>query len=143
MIGCLLLVAPSVVVHPLPCNHTCVGVFTTPVRSLSPAVADYPTSHPHAAPPGVVTEEIVEFDDEAVARQFDVLQLAVYHRRGATGFEESKELSLSVGSLVAGRYRVLDYLGSAAFSNAVQAADLKTGGLVCLKIVKVRERGNG
>lgn len=88
---------------------------------------------------GVVTERVhvVDYDEEAVARQFDVLQLAVYHRRGATGFEESKDLLLSVGSLVAGRYQVLDYLGSAAFSNAVQAADLKTGGLVCLKIVKV------
>ena len=34
--------------------------------------------------------------------------------------------------------QVVDFLGSAAFSKAVQAIDLKTGGLVCLKIVKVR-----
>ena len=33
--------------------------------------------------------------------------------------------------------QVVDFLGSAAFSKAVQAIDLKTGGLVCLKIVKV------
>ena len=31
-----------------------------------------------------------------------------------------------------------DFLGSAAFSQAVQALDIKTGGLVCLKIIKVR-----
>lgn len=32
---------------------------------------------------------------------------------------------------------VMDFLGSAAFSKAVQALDIKTGMLVCLKIVKV------
>jgi serine/threonine protein kinase len=32
--------------------------------------------------------------------------------------------------------QILDFLGSAAFSRAVQALDLKTGMLVCLKIIK-------
>ena len=31
----------------------------------------------------------------------------------------------------------MDFLGSAAFSKAVQALDVKTGMLVCLKIIKV------
>lgn len=31
----------------------------------------------------------------------------------------------------------MDFLGSAAFSKAVQALDIKTGMLVCLKIIKV------
>jgi dual specificity tyrosine-phosphorylation-regulated kinase 2/3/4 len=31
----------------------------------------------------------------------------------------------------------MDFLGSAAFSRAVQALDIKTGQLVCLKIIKV------
>lgn len=31
----------------------------------------------------------------------------------------------------------MDFLGSAAFSRAVQALDVKTGTLVCLKIIKV------
>lgn len=30
----------------------------------------------------------------------------------------------------------MDFLGSAAFSQAVQALDTATGGLVCLKIIK-------
>ena len=34
--------------------------------------------------------------------------------------------------------QVTDFLGSAAFSQAVQALDIKTGMLVCLKIIKVR-----
>jgi dual specificity tyrosine-phosphorylation-regulated kinase 2/3/4 len=32
--------------------------------------------------------------------------------------------------------QILDLLGQAAFSRAVQALDLKTGALVCLKVVK-------
>ncbi len=32
--------------------------------------------------------------------------------------------------------QVMDFLGSAAFSKAVQALDVKTGRLVCLKIIK-------
>ncbi len=35
-------------------------------------------------------------------------------------------------------FQVMDFLGSAAFSKAVQALDTKTGMLVCLKIIKVR-----
>ncbi len=38
--------------------------------------------------------------------------------------------------------QVMDFLGSAAFSKAVQALDIKTGMLVCLKIVKVRQLTN-
>ena len=34
-------------------------------------------------------------------------------------------------------YQVMDFLGAAAFSRAVQALDVKTNTLVCLKIVKV------
>ncbi len=30
----------------------------------------------------------------------------------------------------------MDFLGSAAFSQAVQALDIATGGLVCVKIIK-------
>jgi serine/threonine protein kinase len=33
-------------------------------------------------------------------------------------------------------WQVMDFLGSAAFSKAVQALDIKTGRLVCLKIIK-------
>lgn len=37
--------------------------------------------------------------------------------------------------------QVMDFLGSAAFSKAVQALDTKTGQYVCLKIVKVSASG--
>ena len=42
-----------------------------------------------------------------------------------------------MNDLIAGRYQVMDFLGAAAFSRAVQALDVKTNMLVCLKIVKV------
>lgn len=38
--------------------------------------------------------------------------------------------------MVAGRYHVTEYLGSAAFSKAIQAHDLQTGMDVCMKIIK-------
>jgi len=37
---------------------------------------------------------------------------------------------------VAGRYQILEFLDSAAFSKAIRAVDLHTGGEVCMKIIK-------
>lgn len=53
-----------------------------------------------------------------------------------TGFEESKDLPIVLNTVLAGRYYVTEYLGSAAFSKVVQAHDLQTGIDVCLKIIK-------
>ena len=39
--------------------------------------------------------------------------------------------------------QVMDFLGSAAFSQAVQALDVATGALVCLKIIKNNKVGLG
>jgi serine/threonine protein kinase len=39
-------------------------------------------------------------------------------------------------AIIAGRYQILEYLGSAAFSRAVQCVDLKNGQLVCVKIIR-------
>ncbi len=58
-------------------------------------------------------------------------------RRCRTGFEETKDFPIRMNDLIAGRYQVMDFLGSAAFSRAIQALDVKTGMLVCLKIIKV------
>ena len=53
-----------------------------------------------------------------------------------TGFEESKEFPIVMHTVVAGRYYITEYLGSAAFSKVVQAHDILTGVDVCLKIIK-------
>lgn len=49
----------------------------------------------------------------------------------------AQDFPIRMNDLIAGRYQVVDFLGSAAFSRAVQALDIKTNQLVCLKIVKV------
>ncbi|XP_026415454.1 serine/threonine-protein kinase ppk15-like isoform X2 [Papaver somniferum] len=53
-----------------------------------------------------------------------------------TGFEENKDMPIVLNSVIAGRYYVTEYLGSAAFSKVIQAHDLQTGIDVCLKIIK-------
>lgn len=55
---------------------------------------------------------------------------------GRTGFEENKEFPILLNTMLAGRYYLTEYLGSAAFSKVVEAQDLFTGMHVCLKIVK-------
>jgi len=60
----------------------------------------------------------------------------VVHERARTGFEENKNFPIRLHSLIASRYQVKEYLGSAAFSKAVQCLDLHTGEMVCIKIIK-------
>ncbi|PWA70159.1 myc-type, basic helix-loop-helix (bHLH) domain-containing protein [Artemisia annua] len=44
-----------------------------------------------------------------------------------TGCKEDKNFNVVLNSVIAGRYHVTEYLGSAAFSKAIQAHDLHTG----------------
>ena len=53
-------------------------------------------------------------------------------------YPPAQDFPIRMNDLIAGRYQVMDFLGAAAFSRAVQALDIKTNTLVCLKIVKVR-----
>ncbi|KAM6582456.1 hypothetical protein CsatB_009458 [Cannabis sativa] len=68
--------------------------------------------------------------------EYEVFDLRIIHRKNRTGFEENKELPIVLNAVIAGRYYVTEYLGSAAFSRVVQAHDLHTGVDVCLKIIK-------
>lgn len=68
--------------------------------------------------------------------EFETFDLQIVHRRNRTGFEENKNYHVALNSVIAGHYHVIERLGSAAFSNAVQARDLHTGMDVCLKIIK-------
>ena len=67
---------------------------------------------------------------------FDCFKLKVIYDRERTGFEETKEFPIVINQVIAGRYQVLQYLGSAAFSKAVQAIDLTTQEFVCMKIIE-------
>ena len=64
------------------------------------------------------------------------LRLPVIYQASKTGFESSKEFDSTPGTIVAGRYRILGFLGAAAFSKCVKAVELETGREVCLKIIK-------
>ncbi|KAL2926903.1 putative serine/threonine-protein kinase dyrk2 [Bienertia sinuspersici] len=68
--------------------------------------------------------------------EYEVFNLRIIHRKDRTGFEESKEFPIVLHTVIAGRYYITEYLGSAAFSKVVQAHDIQTGVDVCLKIIK-------
>mmetsp|Transcript_23450 Transcript_23450/g.54649 ORF Transcript_23450/g.54649 Transcript_23450/m.54649 type:complete len:764 (+) Transcript_23450:110-2401(+) len=67
---------------------------------------------------------------------YDSFNLRVVFERDKTGFEESKEFPIRMNTVIGARYQILEYLGSAAFSRAVQCLDLETNKLVCMKIIK-------
>eukprot|EP00440_Ansanella_granifera_P001389 gb/GFBE01001497.1/.p1 GENE.gb/GFBE01001497.1/~~gb/GFBE01001497.1/.p1 ORF type:complete len:758 (+),score=187.46 gb/GFBE01001497.1/:1-2274(+) len=67
---------------------------------------------------------------------FDSFNLRVVFERDKTGFEESKEFPIRTNTVVAARYQIIEYLGSAAFSRAVQCLDLANNKMVCMKIIK-------
>ncbi|CAL0307589.1 unnamed protein product [Lupinus luteus] len=68
--------------------------------------------------------------------EHEVFDLRIIHRKNRTGYEENKEMPIALNTIIAGRYYVTEYLGSAAFSRVVQAFDLQKGIDVCLKIIK-------
>lgn len=84
--------------------------------------------------------EDINTDDELLKyiqqEEYEVFELRIVHRKNRTGFEENKEVPIVLNTVMAGRYYVTEYLGSAAFSRVVQAHDLHTGMDVCLKIIK-------
>ncbi|WJX71931.1 hypothetical protein P8452_55869 [Trifolium repens] len=73
---------------------------------------------------------------KAQEEEFETFNLKIVHRKNRTGFEEDKNFHVVLNSVIAGRYHVTEYLGSAAFSKAIQAHDLHTGVDVCIKIIK-------
>ncbi|KAK8508286.1 hypothetical protein V6N13_055734 [Hibiscus sabdariffa] len=82
---------------------------------------------------GDATDELQMYSNED---EYEVFDLRIIHRKNRTGFEENKDPPIVLNSIIAGRYYVTEYLGSAAFSKVVQAHDLLMGIDVCLKIIK-------
>ncbi|KAG9394759.1 Protein kinase domain [Carpediemonas membranifera] len=68
--------------------------------------------------------------------ELGAIDLRVVYEVDRTGFEESREYQIVAGDRIAGRYEVIEYLGSAAFSRAVQCFDHVTKKHVCVKIIK-------
>jgi len=51
---------------------------------------------------------------------YDCYNLKVVFDREKTGFEETREFQIIYNSIIGGRYQVMEYLGSAAFSKAIR-----------------------
>ena len=67
---------------------------------------------------------------------YDCYNLKVVFDREKTGFEETREFQIIYNSIIGGRYQVMEYLGSAAFSKAIRWYDLHTNEEVCMKIIE-------
>jgi len=67
---------------------------------------------------------------------YDCFSLQVIFDRERTGFEETKDFPIVIGSVIAGRYVVQAYLGSAAFSKAIQCYDMHKKITVCMKVIE-------
>ncbi|KAL7138787.1 hypothetical protein ABFS83_09G006000 [Erythranthe nasuta] len=103
-------------------------VSTTGIREEEPEVS---LEDEEAA---AVQEQVKQI--KAQEEEFETFDLKIIHRKNRTGFEEDKNFHVVLNSVIAGRYHVTEYLGSAAFSKAIQAHDLHTGMDVCVKIIK-------
>ncbi|CAM9741327.1 unnamed protein product, partial [Sphacelaria rigidula] len=78
-------------------------------------------------------------DEEFEEEELESFDLRVVYAKGRTGFQESKAFDWPEGSLVAGRYEVCGYIGTAAFSTALHCRDLRRRrgeDSVCLKVIK-------
>ncbi|GKV05286.1 hypothetical protein SLEP1_g17316 [Rubroshorea leprosula] len=73
---------------------------------------------------------------KAQEEEFETFNLKIVHRKNRTGFDEDKNFHVVLNSVIARQYHVTEYLGSAAFSKAIQAHDLHRGMDVCVKIIK-------
>ncbi len=106
-------------------------------REFLAVAPEFPEPSPPTSPPPTQVEE-----------DLDCFNLPVIYKKGWTGFEASKDFTPAIGSVIAGRYRVKEELGTAAFSTAYRCEDLTVveseGGdeddeddaEVCLKIIK-------
>jgi serine/threonine protein kinase len=93
-------------------------------KTLLPKTVKFPPSNDSYYP--------VEYQDGI----FDCFDLKVVYDREKTGFEETKDFPIEKDMLIAGRYQVVQYLGSAAFSKAIECVDIHTQEPVCLKIIE-------
>jgi hypothetical protein len=68
--------------------------------------------------------------------QLEYFEMKVVYQKNKTGFEPTHDFPIRLHDIIAGRYEIMQYLGSAAFSRAVQCLDHHTNDMVCVKIIK-------
>jgi len=79
--------------------------------------------------------EAPEFENPC-QEKLEFFNLKVIYKPNHTGFEESRDFPIKQNDIIAGRYEITQYLGSAAFSRAIQCRDRLTDRDVCIKIIK-------
>lgn len=67
---------------------------------------------------------------------YDCFSVKVIYNREKTGFEDSKDLPVNLNDLIAGHYRVIQFLGSGNFSQAFHCLDEVSQHKVCLKVIE-------
>ena len=125
-----------------------INIEGTSVASLSPpATHSMTTSNKFSIGKGRVSRRISEIMGQKKLRGVDgehcFFDLKVIFDPFRTGFEESKNFNPPPGTIIAGRYEVMEVLGQAAFSTALQCVDLaavedgdEANQWVCLKVIK-------
>lgn len=93
-------------------------------ESLLPAFAKFPVS----------ADPYYPIEKESV--MLDCFMLKVVFDRYTTGFVETKEFVVNINELIAGRYKVVNFLPSGNFSKVLYCIDTITGEKVCLKIIE-------
>ena len=76
------------------------------------------------------------FNEDGEPAKFAAMALRCVYETSKTGFADAKDFDAQPGAVIAGRYRVLEHVGSAAFSSALSCEDMVSGEQVCLKVVK-------
>ncbi|EPY20330.1 protein kinase [Strigomonas culicis] len=66
----------------------------------------------------------------------DSFPLRIIFDKGKTGFETEKEFPIEKGTLIAGRYRIEEFIDSATFSRTASCFDEKNEENVCIKIIR-------
>lgn len=67
---------------------------------------------------------------------YDCFSVKVIYDREKTGFEDFKNYQVIINDLIAGRYRIIQSLGSGNFSQVVHCIDEVTNNKVCIKIIE-------
>eukprot|EP00003_Mantamonas_plastica_P012987 TRINITY_DN2296_c0_g1_i5.p1 TRINITY_DN2296_c0_g1~~TRINITY_DN2296_c0_g1_i5.p1 ORF type:complete len:509 (-),score=124.88 TRINITY_DN2296_c0_g1_i5:20-1546(-) len=68
--------------------------------------------------------------------EYEVLHVPVIRRVKHTGLEPSRNFSIVKNGIIGCRYQIVEYVGAATFSIALQCIDLTLSEEVCLKIIK-------
>eukprot|EP00210_Caulerpa_lentillifera_P002710 g2590.t1 len=120
-------------------SHNALQWASTPNALTFPIIQEQPNAAlPSSKDPTEKTFgfPLYPYSQDYIDETYDMIDLRIYHRKNKTGFERSKDLYVDRGDVIAGRYQVLKQVGSAVFSKAIQALDLKENKQVCLKMVK-------